>query len=79
MPRGQIPAADALGYVSEAAVNGVATFSSLSINHVGTGYTLRAKDGSLISIPSASFNAYPGSFDNHREQPDDGLRRDAGH
>ena len=39
-----------------AAVNGVATFSNLSINRVGTGYVLTATDGSLTSAASNSFN-----------------------
>ena len=34
------------GTVTVAAVNGVATFSNLSINKAGTGYTLTAADGS---------------------------------
>jgi Bacterial Ig-like domain (group 2) len=37
------------------AVNGVATFSGLSIDFAGTGYTLRARSGSLTSATSAAF------------------------
>ena len=37
------------GTVTVAAVNGVATFSNLSINKAGTGYTLTATDGSLTA------------------------------
>ena len=39
-----------------AAVNGVATFSTLSINKTGQGYTLTASDGSLAGTTSSSFN-----------------------
>src|SRR5262249_49472392 len=35
---------------------GVATFSNLSINNAGTGYTLTATSGSLTGATSASFN-----------------------
>ena len=38
-------------------VNGVATFSNLSINKPGTGYTLTAADGNLSGATSGSFNA----------------------
>jgi hypothetical protein len=38
------------------AVNGVATFSGLSIDRSGTGYTLSASSGSLTSAASAAFN-----------------------
>ena len=47
------------GTVTVAAVNGVATFSNLSINKAGTGYTLTATDGSLSGATSNSFNATP--------------------
>ena len=43
------------GTLTVAAVNGVATFSNLSINNVGTGYTLTAADGSLSRATSGSF------------------------
>ena len=39
-----------------AAVNGVATFSNLSINNAGTGYTLTASDGALTGATSSAFN-----------------------
>jgi hypothetical protein len=44
------------GTLSQAAVAGVATFANLSIDQNGTGYTLRATSGALISAPSAMFN-----------------------
>ena len=37
------------GTLTVAAVNGVATFSDLSINKAGTGYTLTAADASLTA------------------------------
>ena len=40
------------GTLTVAAVNGVATFSNLSINKTGTGYTLTATDGSLTGATS---------------------------
>jgi hypothetical protein len=42
------------GTATAAAVNGVATFSNLSVSSAGT-YTLQATDGSLTSAASASF------------------------
>jgi hypothetical protein len=42
------------GTLTQAAVNGVATFSNLSVNTPGT-YTLTATDGSLTSAVSSSF------------------------
>ena len=47
------------GTLTVAAVNGVATFSDLSINQAGTGYTLVASDGSLTGATSSSFNITP--------------------
>ena len=47
------------GTLTVAAVNGVATFSNLSINKAGTGYTLTATDGSLTGATSSSFNITP--------------------
>ena len=47
------------GTVTMAAVNGVATFSNLSITKTGTGYRLTAKDGSLTGAISGSFNVTP--------------------
>jgi hypothetical protein len=45
-----------LGTVTVKAVNGVATFSGLSVDTAGTGYTLVATLGSLTSATSAAFN-----------------------
>ena len=46
-----------------AAVGGVATFSNLSIDQVGTGYTLRATSGKLAAATSAAFDiATVGNF-----------------
>ncbi|MBC5773789.1 T9SS type A sorting domain-containing protein [Pontibacter sp. KCTC 32443] len=39
-----------------AAVNGIATFSGLSIDAAGTGYTLTASSGTLTGVTSAAFN-----------------------
>jgi PKD repeat protein len=44
------------GTTSVAAVNGVATFSNLSINNPGTGYTLTAAASGLSGATSAAFN-----------------------
>jgi hypothetical protein len=44
------------GTTSVAAVAGVATFSNLSIDKSGTGYTLHATSGSLTDATSAGFN-----------------------
>src|SRR6266699_5271790 len=48
--------ASLFGTVTVAAVNGVATFSTLSVNDVGTGYTLTASASGLTGATSASFN-----------------------
>ncbi|HEX8453305.1 MAG TPA: Ig-like domain-containing protein [Longimicrobium sp.] len=48
------------GTTTVAAVNGVATFSNLSINLVGTGYTLTASSGSLTGAMSSAFNVTHG-------------------
>ena len=48
------------GTTTVAAVNGVATFSNLSINKVGTGYTLNATSAGLASATSSAFNVTPG-------------------
>ena len=45
-----------LGTRTAAAVNGVATFSGLSIETAGNGYTLIASDGGLATATSAAFN-----------------------
>src|SRR5438876_9847419 len=47
------------GTKSVAAVSGVATFSTLSVNDVGTGYTLTASASGLTGATSASFNVTP--------------------
>ncbi len=44
------------GTLSQAAVNGVVTFSDLSINKVGTGYQLAASSGALTGATSSAFN-----------------------
>ena len=48
------------GTTTVAAVNGVATFSNLSINRTGNGYTLTASSGSLTGATSNSFSITPG-------------------
>jgi hypothetical protein len=48
------------GTTRVAAVGGVATFSGLSIDKAGTGYTLGASSGSLAGT-SAAFNVTPGA------------------
>ncbi|MFZ9856575.1 MAG: invasin domain 3-containing protein, partial [Limisphaerales bacterium] len=49
------------GTATVSAVAGVATFSSLSIDKIGTGYTLSASSGSLSGATSTAFNVTPGS------------------
>ena len=49
------------GTVMVNAVNGVATFSTLTLNKVGTGYTLSATATGLSSAISTSFDVIPGS------------------
>ncbi|HEX6746985.1 MAG TPA: Ig-like domain-containing protein, partial [Longimicrobium sp.] len=49
------------GTATVAAVSGVATFSGLSINKVGTGYTLAATSGSLAGATSSAFDIVPGA------------------
>jgi hypothetical protein len=54
---GSNPASGTLsGTVAVNAVNGVATFSTLSINTIGTGYTLTASASPLTPATSNSFN-----------------------
>src|SRR5207249_1282203 len=54
---GTNPASGTLsGTTTVAAVNGVATFSNLSINKTGTGYTLTASTTSLTGATSSAFN-----------------------
>lgn len=56
MAIGNNPGASSLGgTVTVAAVNGVATFSNLSINNVGAGYTLVASASGLTGATSAAF------------------------
>jgi hypothetical protein len=43
------------------AVNGIATFANLSLNMVGTGYTLIASGPSLTAATSSTFNITPGT------------------
>src|SRR5439155_1106271 len=49
-------AAELAGTTSVNAVSGVATFSTLSINNAGNGYTLTASASGLTGATSASFN-----------------------
>jgi hypothetical protein len=59
---GTNPSGGALsGTATVAAVNGVATFTGLSINKAGTGYTLHATDGSLVAADSAAFDITVGA------------------
>ena len=44
-----------------AAVAGLATFNTLNINKVGTGYTLHAASGVLTAVNSNTFNIAPGT------------------
>jgi len=48
------------GTPTQTAVGGIATFSGLSLNKVGTGYTLTAAATGLAGATSASFNITPG-------------------
>jgi S-adenosylmethionine hydrolase len=51
--------------------NGIATFSNLSIDKVGTGYTLNATTSGLTSASSAAFTVNPAAADHllFRQQP----------
>src|SRR5207253_3040675 len=49
------------GTTTVAAVAGVATFSTLSIDKIGTGYTLTATAGGLATVSSAPFNIAAGA------------------
>ncbi len=49
------------GTLSGAASSGVATFSNLSINKTGTGYTLNATSTGLTAAVSTTFNVAPGT------------------
>jgi Bacterial Ig-like domain (group 1) len=52
------------GTTSAAAVAGVATFTSLTINHQSTGYTLTATTSGLTPATSAAFDVLPGGAAN---------------
>lgn len=54
------PAATLSGTNAVSAVAGVATFSGLSIDKAGTGYTLDAASAGLTGVTSAAFNIAPG-------------------
>src|SRR5439155_75897 len=59
---GTNPASGTLsGTKTVAAVNGVATFSTLSLNAVGTGYTLTAAATGLTGATSTAFNISVGA------------------
>ncbi len=47
------------GPVTEPVVNGVATFSGLTLDAAGSGYALEASSGSLTSLPSNNFAVSP--------------------
>ena len=49
------------GTATVAAVAGVATFSGLSIDRAGTGYTLGASAGGLVAATSSAFNVQTGA------------------
>jgi hypothetical protein len=49
------------GTLTLAAVGGIATFNDLSIDKIGTGYTLRATSGALTSVTSSNFNIILGA------------------
>ena len=49
------------GTVTQNTVNGVATFSNLTLNKTGTGYTLAASSPGLTSATSSAFNILPGA------------------
>ena len=48
------------GTVTVSAVNGVATFNTLTLNKVGSGYTLAASAAGLTGATSSAFNVSPG-------------------
>ena len=49
------------GATSVTVAGGVATFSTLSLNRTGTGYTLNATDGALIAATTNPFDVSPGA------------------
>ena len=48
------------GTTSADAVQGIATFSDLSLNKTGSGYTLRTSSSGLASVTSQGFTVLPG-------------------
>jgi hypothetical protein len=54
------PALGTLSNATVTAAQGLASFPALSIDKVGTGYTIRATDGALNSATSSAFNILPG-------------------
>jgi alpha-tubulin suppressor-like RCC1 family protein len=50
------------GNTAVAAVNGVATFGTLSVNNPGTGYTLQASAVGLTAATSSSFSIFPSTY-----------------
>jgi hypothetical protein len=48
-----------VGTASVAAVNGQATFTGLTMQRAGTGYTVEASAGTLPAVTSAAFNVLP--------------------
>ncbi|MBK8915942.1 MAG: hypothetical protein IPM64_15340 [Phycisphaerales bacterium] len=52
-------AATLAGTVTRTAVGGIATFNDISLNRVGTGYTLIASSGALAPDTSVAFNISP--------------------
>ncbi|HEX8450571.1 MAG TPA: hypothetical protein VF647_00675, partial [Longimicrobium sp.] len=64
---GTNPSAGSLtGTVAVAAVGGIATFADLSIDKVGTGYTLIASSGTLTAATSGTFDVTPGALHHFR-------------
>ena len=55
-------AATLLGTTTRTTVNGVATFSDLSLNKMGTGYTLTFASTGLTSVTSQAFNITPAAI-----------------
>lgn len=53
------PNATLSGTTTVNAVHGIATFSGLSLNHVGNGYTLVAESAGLTPDTSSAFNVTP--------------------
>jgi hypothetical protein len=58
---GTNPGGAALTGAKAKAVNGVATFSALSLDKAGTGYTLHASAGGLTGATSSAFNVTAGT------------------